>query len=87
MLTRCRPNQICYLEEAFDYFGVYERKDFTTILPTNLTKYVFSFLSAQDLARCSQVSSHWKHLSEQVNIMEVFNDLYKFNQRIKIFQG
>ncbi len=67
ILSRCRPNQICFLEEAFDQIGVFERKDFTAILPTNLSKHIFSFLSAKDLARCAQVSSHWKYLSEQVN--------------------
>ncbi len=67
IMSKCRPPQLCFMEEAFDHFGVYERKDFTTRLPAQLSKRIFSLLSAKDLCRCAQVSSHWKHLSEDVS--------------------
>ena len=70
ILSRSRPSQICFVENALDQIGVSERKDFTRVLPKYLSLLVFSYLSAQDLSRCAQVSSHWKFLSEQVT--EVF---------------
>ncbi len=69
LFSRMRPSQICYMEEVFNAFGIYERKDFTSILPTNLSQKIFSFLSPQDLSRVAQVSSHWKYLSEKVNLL------------------
>lgn len=47
---------------------MYERRDFTRVLPSNLTERIFSFLSPQDLSRCAQVSSHWKTLSERDDV-------------------
>ena len=68
ILSRCRPPQLCYIEDVFNTHGIYERKDFTTVLPKHLSLRIFSFLSAKDLSRCAQVSSHWKFLSEQVSL-------------------
>ncbi|RNA43582.1 epithelial cell-transforming sequence 2 oncogene-like [Brachionus plicatilis] len=68
ILSRCKPTQICFLEDTLNDIGVCERKDFTTLLPKYLSAYIFSFLSPKDLARCAQVSSHWKFLSEQEEI-------------------
>ena len=42
----------CKIVTAKDY----ERKDFTQVLPTNLSMHIFSFLSAKDLCRCAQVT-------------------------------
>lgn len=56
------------MEEIFESFGIYERRDFTRTLPTNLSKHIFSFLSPKDLSRCAQVSSHWKQLSEHDDV-------------------
>ncbi|CAF0730595.1 unnamed protein product [Brachionus calyciflorus] len=67
-LSRCTPTQLCFLEDTLSSFGVFERKDFTSVLPKYLSVYIFSFLSPKDLARCAQVSSHWKFLSEQEEI-------------------
>jgi hypothetical protein len=56
------------MEDIFQQFGIYERKDFTTVLPKYISIYIFSFLSPKDLCRCAQVSSHWKYLSEQDDV-------------------
>ncbi len=56
------------MENVFESFGIYERRDFTRVLPTNLSKLIFSHLSPQDLSRCAQVTSHWKFLSENDDI-------------------
>ena len=52
----------------FDNLGISERKDFTRVLPKYLSQHIFSYLSPKDLSRCSQVSSHWKYVSEQDEI-------------------
>lgn len=78
ILSRCNPTQICFLEDTLNDIGVCERKDFTTVLPKYLSVYIFSFLSPKDLARCAQVSSHWKHLSEQVKKDEKKTGKIKF---------
>ena len=67
IIARCRPPQICFLEDTFENYGAAERKDFTRVLPKYLSTYILSFLSPKDLSRCAQVSSHWKFLSEQVS--------------------
>ncbi len=68
ILSRCRPSQVCYIEDMFDNLGISERKDFTRVLPKYLSQHIFSYLSPKDLSRCSQVSSHWKYVSEQDEI-------------------
>ena len=73
ILAKLRPSQIAYMEELFDAFGIYERKDFTRVLPTDLSRHIFAYLSPQDLSRCAQVSSHWKFLTEQVKFFSIYN--------------
>ncbi|XP_010835765.1 PREDICTED: F-box only protein 16-like, partial [Bison bison bison] len=41
-----------------------EALDFTTKLPKVLSLYIFSFLDSRSLCHCSQVSWHWKKLTE-----------------------
>ncbi|CAD5118276.1 DgyrCDS6992 [Dimorphilus gyrociliatus] len=38
--------------------------DFTAALPRVLSIYIFSFLDPRSLCRCSQVSWHWKNITE-----------------------
>lgn len=68
ILSRCRPSQLCFIEEFFEYSGIAEHRDFTQIIPKNLSLKIFSYLSPKDLSRCAQVSSHWKYLSENDDI-------------------
>ena len=45
--------------------------DFSNVLPRFLSLYVFSFLHPKTLSKCSQVSWHWKFLTEQASGMAV----------------
>ncbi len=56
------------MEDVFESFGIYERRDFTRVLPTDLSRLIFSYLSPQDLSRCAQVTSHWRSLSEHDDV-------------------
>jgi hypothetical protein len=64
ILSRCRPSQLYFIQGFFEYSGIAEHRDFTQVLPKNLSLKILSYLSPKDLCRCAQVSSHWKYLSE-----------------------
>lgn len=68
ILRGCKRSQLLFMQNLFLEKVPLERLDFTTVLPRFLSLYIFSFLDPRSLCRASQVSWHWKFLSEQDDI-------------------
>ncbi|XP_067900276.1 epithelial cell-transforming sequence 2 oncogene-like isoform X2 [Heterodontus francisci] len=65
VLTRCSKSQLKFTWDWFTETIPIARLDFTTVLPRFLSLYIFSFLSPRELCSLSQVSWHWRFLTEQ----------------------
>ncbi|XP_027147657.1 epithelial cell-transforming sequence 2 oncogene-like isoform X2 [Larimichthys crocea] len=65
LLTRCTKPQLRYCRDLLIETLPVTQVDFTSVLPRFLSLYVMSFLSPRDLCSASQVSWHWRVLTEQ----------------------
>ncbi|KAM9829020.1 epithelial cell-transforming sequence 2 oncogene-like [Syngnathus typhle] len=65
VLTGCTKPQLRYCRDLLTETLPTTRVDFTAVLPRFLSLYIMSFLSPLDLCSVSQVSWHWRVLSEQ----------------------
>ncbi|XP_058144065.1 F-box only protein 16 isoform X2 [Dasypus novemcinctus] len=64
LLERCSLSQQKFCWRQLQEKIPADALDFTAALPRVLSLYIFSFLDPRSLCRCSQVSWHWKNLSE-----------------------
>ncbi|KAM4694993.1 F-box only protein 16 [Discoglossus pictus] len=64
LFERCTVPQLRFFSNQLQGKVPKESVDFTTMLPRVLSLYIFSFLDPRSLCRCSQVSWHWKSLTE-----------------------
>lgn len=66
ILKKCTKSQMRFVNEGwFKKQLPIHHLDFTTVLPRFICTYIFSFLDPRTLCRASQVSWHWKFISEQ----------------------
>ncbi|XP_064411598.1 F-box only protein 16 [Latimeria chalumnae] len=64
LFERCSLSQLKNCSRQLQAKVPVEMLDFTGVIPRVLSLYVFSFLDPRSLCRCSQVSWHWKFLTE-----------------------
>ncbi|KAM4770990.1 epithelial cell-transforming sequence 2 oncogene-like [Rhinophrynus dorsalis] len=65
ILMRSNKSQLKFMQDWFTEEVPITKLDFTTVLPRFISLYIFSFLNPHDLCCASQVSWHWKFISEQ----------------------
>ena len=68
MFQHCGQPEMDFVQLYSDSTLVVKRKDFTSVLPAFISKYIFSFLDPKSLSRSAQVSTHWRFLSESDEI-------------------
>ncbi|XP_065194620.1 epithelial cell-transforming sequence 2 oncogene-like [Sycon ciliatum] len=70
VLGRSTARQQRYAFDLLDVAVPPERQDFVSVLPRNLTLYIFSFLDARSLCRAAVVNWHWHFLAEQDSLWQ-----------------
>ena len=68
MFDHCGKPELDFVQIFSDSTLAVKRQDFTKVLPAFLSKYIFSYLDPKSLSRASQVSHHWRNLSEHDEI-------------------
>ena len=68
IFDHCGKPELDFVQVFSDTTLAVKRQDFTKVLPAFLSKYIFSYLDPKSLSRASQVSHHWRNLSEHDEI-------------------